>query len=409
MNEIVHDPDSHLTRTAVGAGFLDENRALACVHCGLCLGSCPTYLETGNENDSPRGRIYLMRGLDAGRLALNADTVKHLDLCLGCLACESACPSGVQYGALLEETREHIHQEHPRGLWRRIFENTILERLLPYPRRLAFALLPVRILCRAGLGRWLPSWLRETIRVTEERNGRPTWATTHPSTAGVRRGTVGLVSGCVMSVLFERTNAATVALLNRAGYDVVIPPAQGCCGALHLHRGRRAAARAFARRNLEAFDLDPLFTLPSTSASCDSALQRLDAIIVNAAGCGSTLKEYVRLLADDPEWAERARLFSERTRDLSEFLAGIPGFRELLSGLEARSGRVAFHDACHLAHAQRIVREPRELLTALLGEPLLPMPESDVCCISARACGSPRRSSERRRVTRPSSFTSVLR
>jgi len=363
MKDDVHNDDPKVARAATGAGFLDEGRALTCIHCGLCLGSCPTYLETGNENDSPRGRIYLMRGLEDGRFALNASTVNHLDLCLGCLACESACPSGVQYGVLLEETREHLDRHYGRRSMRRFIERVIIEGLLPFPRRLALALMPVRLVCRVGLGRWLPSWLRETVSGAEDRAGRPTLAGFHPATGGARRGTVGLVSGCVMSVLFERTNAATVALLNHAGYDVVIPPTQGCCGALHLHRGRRATAREFARRNLEAFGSD-----------------RLDAIIINAAGCGSALKEYGRLLADDPAWAKPARAFSDRVRDLSEFLAGDAGFRQSLSARDPYPGLVAFHDACHLAHAQQIVREPRELLRAVLGDRLVSMPESDVCC-----------------------------
>jgi glycolate oxidase iron-sulfur subunit len=342
-----------------GARFLDEARALSCIHCGLCLGACPTYLETGNENDSPRGRIYLMRGIEAGRFALESSTVKHLDLCLGCLACESACPSGVEYGVLLEETREHLERTGVRGRLRGWFERVFIEGILPYPGRLSVALMPVRLVCRLGLGRLLPHWLRETVSGVE-RDGTPLFDF-HPATTE-RRGTVGLVSGCVMSVLFGKTNAATVGLLNHAGYDVVIPTHQGCCGALHLHRGRRAAAQAFARRNLAAFGAGDL-----------------DAIIINAAGCGSTLKEYGRLLGDDPAWAESAKAFAERVRDLSEFLAGVPGFCRSLS-TDGRVGEVAFHDACHLAHAQQIVREPRELLRCAVGDGVVPIPESEVCC-----------------------------
>jgi glycolate oxidase iron-sulfur subunit len=355
-----HHETGAATQASGAAGFLDIDRALSCIHCGLCLGACPTYLETGNENDSPRGRIYLMRGIEDGRFALNAETVKHLDLCLGCLACESACPSGVEYGVLLEETREHLERKGVRGWLRAWFERVFIEGILPYPGRLAVALLPVRLVCRLGLDRLLPHWLRETVNGVE-RDGMPLFDF-HPATTE-RRGTVGLVSGCVMSVLFGRTNAATVALLNHAGYDVVIPANQGCCGALHLHRGRRAVAQDFARRNLAAFGAGDL-----------------DAIIINAAGCGSTLKEYGRLLADDPEWAAQADAFSGRVRDLSEFLAGVPGFCETLGEEQSRGGLVAFHDACHLAHAQQIVREPRELLRSVLGDQLVPMPESDVCC-----------------------------
>jgi glycolate oxidase iron-sulfur subunit len=341
-----------------GTRFLDEARALSCIHCGLCLGACPTYLETGNENDSPRGRIYLMRGIEAGRFELNASTVKHLDLCLGCLACESACPSGVEYGVLLEETREHLDRQRVRGRMRAWCERVFIEGILPHPRRLSLALLPVRLVCRLGMGGLLPNWLRETVSGVEQDGGRP--RDFYPATTE-RRGAVGLVSGCVMSVLFRKTNAATVALLNRAGYDVVIPARQGCCGALHLHRGRRTAAQEFARRNLAAF------------SGCD-----LDAIVVNAAGCGSTLKEYGRLLAEDGAWGEQAKSFAGRVRDLSEFLAGAGGFGESLAAGDG--GCVAFHDACHLAHAQRIVREPRELLRCAVGDRVVSIPESEVCC-----------------------------
>jgi glycolate oxidase iron-sulfur subunit len=346
-----------------GATFLDEARSLACIHCGLCLGSCPTYLETGNENDSPRGRIYLMRGLESGRFELNATTVRHLDLCLGCLACEAACPSGVEYRVLLEGTREHIERRYPRGVWQRFLKRIAIESVLPFPSRLNVALLPARLIYRLGLGRLLPAWMRETVALACQPRARETLAPFHPATGSERRGTVGFVPGCVMSVVFGPTNAASVGLLNRAGYDVKIPRGQGCCGALHLHGGRLEEAREFARRNVAAFGGD-----------------ELEAIIINAAGCGSALKEYGHLLRDDGVWAEGAKEFTGRVKDLSEFLAGVPRFKELLAVAPGASGRVAFHDACHLAHAQRIVREPRELVRAVAGERLVAMPESDVCC-----------------------------
>jgi glycolate oxidase iron-sulfur subunit len=347
----------------VRAGFLDETRSLACIHCGLCLGSCPTYLETGNENDSPRGRIYLMRTLTSGRFGLNERTVGHLDSCLGCLACEAACPSGVEYRVLLEETREHIERRYRRGLVASFLRRVAIEGVLPYARRLRWAMAPARWLFRAGLGGWLPVWMRETVSLACRPGACDTSEGTHPATGRKGRGRVGFLTGCVMSVVFGPTNRATIGLLNQAGCEVTVPSSQGCCGALHLHGGRLEEARAFARRNIAAFE-------PG----------RWDAIVVNAAGCGSALKEYGHLLKDDPEWADRAASFAARVKDLSEFLAGLDSFRSMLAGLDRAKGPVAFHDACHLAHAQRIAREPRELVRAVAGDRLVPMPESDVCC-----------------------------
>jgi glycolate oxidase iron-sulfur subunit len=269
----------------------------------------------------------------------------------------------VEYRVLLEATREHIERHYPRGVWQRFFKRVAIEWILPYPSRLNVALLPARLVHWLGLGRLLPAWMRETVALACQPRARGTLATFHPARGTERRGTVGFVPGCVMSVVFGPTNAASVGLLNRAGYDVKIPRGQGCCGALHLHGGRLEEARAFARRNVAAFGAD-----------------KLEAIIINAAGCGSALKEYGHLLQDDGIWAERAKEFARRVKDLSEFLASVPHFKNMLAVAPAASGRVAFHDACHLAHAQRIVREPRELVRAVAGEKLVAMPESDVCC-----------------------------
>ena len=370
--------------------FLDEAKSLACIHCGLCLGSCPTYLETGNENDSPRGRIYLMRALQEGRIPLVETAVRHIDNCLGCRACEAACPSGVHYGELLEATRDHIERHHRRSPFQTFLRRVLIERVFPHPWRMKLALVPARLIKWLGVGRCLPKFLRDAlallpdemregdlpelsrageagsqelgVRSTELRS--PLILTPDSSLLpGIRspaRGRVGFVRGCVMNVLFGRTNENTIRLLNLAGYDVVTPRDQGCCGALHAHGGNLAAARAAARANLEAF-----------------SREALDAIIINAAGCGSTLKEYAHLLPEDP----RAAAFSAKVKDLSEFLVESGPHSTL--NFQLSTQLVSFHDACHLAHAQRITHAPRVLVKAVAGENYVEMPESDVCCGSA--------------------------
>jgi glycolate oxidase iron-sulfur subunit len=398
--------------------FLDEAKSLACIHCGLCLGSCPTYLETGNENDSPRGRIYLMRALQEGRLPLVETAVRHIDNCLGCRACEAACPSGVHYGELLEATRDHIERHHRRSTFQTLLRRVLIERVFPHPGRMKLALVPARLLKwamkgkvnkesrRAGEGRdvspllpscspykasrFLPKFLRDALALLPEemregdlpelsracgiqpgfiRKAGGQEKTELPASScppalliksSLPRGRVGFIRGCVMNVLFGRTNENTLWLLNLAGYDVVTPRDQGCCGALHAHGGNLAAARAAARANLDAFAREPL-----------------DAIIINAAGCGSTLKEYAHLLPDDP----RAAAFSAKVKDLSEFLVESGPHSTL--NFQLSTQLVSFHDACHLAHAQRITHAPRVLVKAVAGDNYVEMPESDVCCGSA--------------------------
>ena len=347
--------------------FLDEAKSLACIHCGLCLSSCPTYLETGNENDSPRGRIYLMRAMQDGRLPLNDATVHHLDLCLGCRACEAVCPSGVQYGALLEGTRDYIEKHHSRPLLQTLLRRVAIEQIFPFPERMELALIPAKLAKRFKLDRLLPKFLRESLELLPEKCSADPLPPESPALPGaMRRGRVGFVSGCVMSVMFGDTNAASVRLLNRAGFDVVTPPAQGCCGALYAHGGNLEAARAAARRNIETFDAPGL-----------------DTIVINAAGCGSTLKEYGHLLHDDPAWHARGAAFSAKVKDLSEVLAPLVGELHPAARSPQPAAPVTFHDACHLAHAQRITTPPRELVRAVAGASFVELPESDVCCGSA--------------------------
>jgi len=353
--------------SAAAEKFLDEAKALACVHCGLCLGSCPTYLQTGNENESPRGRIYLMRALQSGRLPLDEGSARHIDLCLGCRACETACPSGVQYGALLEETRDFIERNHRRPLRASLLRRVLIERIFPVPWRMKLALLPARLLKSAlratGAEKLLPKALRGPLDLLPDTMSSEALPEFSPAETQPAKGTVGFVTGCVMSVMFARTNAASARLLNRAGYDVVAPRGQGCCGALFAHSGQLAAAREQAVRNMAVFKN-----------------RRLDAVIINAAGCGSTLKEYGHLLAEDAAHYEAGREFSARVFDLTEFLAE-QGFAK--RKFKPWAGMVTYHDACHLAHPQRITRQPRELVRAVAGANYAELPEADLCCGSA--------------------------
>lgn len=339
--------------------FLDESKALACIHCGLCLGACPTYLQTGNENESPRGRIYIMRALQAGRIPLDDASVQHIDLCLGCRACEVACPSGVQYGGLLEQTRDFIEREHTRSTYQTMLRRFVIERLFPVPWRMKLAIAPARVAKALGFDRLLPAVLREPMRLIPTKIDSTPLPEFSPATEQPPKGTVGFVRGCVMSVIFGNTNRSSVQLLNEAGFDVVVPRAQECCGALFAHSGRLSMARDHARHNIKAF-----------------ASHKLDAIVINAAGCGSTLKEYGHLLDGD----EAAKEFGRSVKDLSEFLVE----NNFTAKRFAHTCElVTYHDACHLAHPQRITKQPRELVKAVAGANYVELPEADVCCGSA--------------------------
>lgn len=308
-----------------------------------------------------------MRALQQGRLALGDAAVRHIDLCLGCRACEAVCPSGVEFGGLLEHTRDHIEKHYPRPALQVFLRRVAIERLFPFPQRLKLALLPAKAARALGVAKLLPKYLREALSLVPESAGAVELPEVSPAT-GERRGRVAMVSGCVMSVMFGQTNAATLRLLNRAGWEVVVPRGQGCCGALYAHSGRLELARHAARRNIEVFERE-----------------KVDAIIINAAGCGSTLKEYAGLLGGDPAWTERAREFSAKVKDLTEWLVAI-GFQASCkphAGDVIPSGKVTYHDACHLAHSQRITKAPRQLVQAVAGDNFVEMPESDLCCGSA--------------------------
>jgi len=340
-----------------------------CVHCGFCLPACPTYLLWGEEMDSPRGRIHLIKqGLEGE--PLSAALVAHVDRCLGCLACVSACPSGVRYDTLVERTRQQIERRYDRPVRDRMLRAAIFA-LFPYPRRLRLLRGPLRAYQASGLRRLvgrtdLLRRLSPTLATLESLAPRVTRASRPPERVpayGRRRAVVGMLTGCVQHAFFPGVNAATARVLAAEGCEVVINPTrQGCCGALSVHTGREAEARRFARRLIDAF-----------------ADAGVDYVVVNAAGCGSTMKEYGDLLADDPAYADRAAAFAARVRDLSELLVEL--------GPVARRHplpvSVAYHDACHLAHGQGIRDQPRELLRAIPELELREIADPEICCGSA--------------------------
>ena len=341
-----------------------------CVHCGLCLNACPTYRELGLESDSPRGRLYLMRALVEGRLELGSGVVTHMDRCLVCRACETACPSGVPFGHLMELTRDQIGRQRPRKGLAALARRMALRSLFPYPGRLrgAAKLLGFyqhgRLQAIVRRFRLLPPKLAELERLLPNVSARPFIS---PSGGWLRapgqaRYRVGLLSGCIMSVSFADVDRATARVLHRNSCDVFVPASQACCGALHAHDGDREGARALARRNIEAFE----------QAS-------LDAIVVNAAGCGAMMKGYGELLGDDPALCRRAAALAAKVRDASEFLAGTD-FNRALGRLDVTA---TYQDACHLAHGQGIREAPRTLLRAIPGLRLIEMRDPEACCGSA--------------------------
>lgn len=343
-----------------------------CIHCGLCLNDCPTYRLLGLEMDSPRGRIHQMILVDEGRLKLADSFVRHIDLCLACRACETACPSGVQYGKLVEAARAQIEQTYRRPLLTRWVRNLSLRHILPYPRHLAFAGRLLRFYQCSGLQTLVRGsrLLRLFGRLEQVEQLLPPIETrfffdhigqVFPA-EGRQRARVAFFAGCIANLAFARLNEATIRVLQKNGCEVVVPEGQGCCGALHVHTGMRQAARDLARANLEVFLREPY-----------------DAVVTNAAGCGSTLKEYYLLFGDEPQWLEKARTFAARVQDVTEFLVTL-GLRQEMKPLRLR---VTYQDPCHLVHGQRIRQAPRELLQAIPSLELVEMKFADHCCGSA--------------------------
>ena len=355
-------------KTDLGPRQFDLDR---CVHCGLCLNACPTYRELGLEMDSPRGRIYQMVQVANGA-PISDSYREHIGLCLACRGCESACPSGVRYGRMVEDARAELEAHTRRGWFARHLRRLVFVHLLPSRSALSvagtllylFEVSGLKALAR-GLGQLkLLGRLGDLQQLTP--SAEPPFffsqiGRTFPP-EGERTHRVAFVAGCIANVSFARLNEATVRVLQRNGCEVVVPLGQGCCGALHLHSGMRDEARKLARRNIDAI-LGGGF----------------DAIITNAAGCGSTLKEYGELLADVPEYAEKARQFSSLMRDVTEFLGGL----ELNTRLGRVDAVVTYQDSCHLAHGQHIRQSPRQLLGAVPGLTFREMPGADICCGSA--------------------------
>ncbi len=344
-----------------------------CVHCGLCLPYCPTFSELGTEMDSPRGRIVLIKSLAEGRVALTDSVVSHLDLCLGCRACETACPSGVPYGQLIEAARAEIERQRP-GHWaRRLFRWANFSLLLPRPRLLRLAASALRAyqvsglqrLARGvGLTRLLPGplgdWEPLLPEVPPAKDRAPLPERTPP--VPPRRAIAGLLTGCIQQAAFGPQNRATARVLALNGAEVVAPREQGCCGALHAHGGEHETALDLARQTIGLFEA-----------------AGVDVVIVNTSGCGAHMKGYGALLADDPRWAERARRFAARVRDVAEFLAEAP----LRGPLRPVARTVTYHDPCHVVHGQKIRKEPRALLGQVPGLRVVELRESDWCCGSA--------------------------
>ncbi|MPZ50859.1 MAG: glycolate oxidase subunit GlcF [Dehalococcoidia bacterium] len=336
-----------------------------CVHCGFCLQACPTYLVLGLENDSPRGRIQLARALVEDRIEVTPSVALHFDLCLACRACETACPSGVPYGRIIEGARALVQQSSKRPFsWRMRSLGLRVMFARPWRLRLAFGFLrlyqstPLAGLMRRLLPRRLAQ-MEQMLPRLPRRVFAPR-GVTQPSSEP--RTTVAMLNGCVMPIAYPQTNEATVRVLARNGCRVLVPSEQGCCGALHLHNGDPEAARQLARRNIDVF-------LGSGA----------DAIIVNSAGCGSTMKEYGELFAGDPAYAEKAQRLSAMVKDVAEFLVALP-FEVPKARVEAR---VTYQDSCHLAHAQRIREAPRQLLRSIDGVEIVEMATPDRCCGSA--------------------------
>jgi glycolate oxidase iron-sulfur subunit len=349
----------------------EMEKILDCVHCGFCLPTCPTYLVLGNEMDSPRGRIYLMRAAAEGRVGISETFVKHMNLCLVCRACETACPSGVEFGHLMEAARGQARRKYPEAPADRLFRRLILETFTS-PGRLRLLLGPMRLYQKLGVQRLLrgTGLLKLFGRWGAMEAMMPTLPAASPAsnipevTPAVepRRGRVALLLGCAQHAFFPEVNSATAHVLAANGFEVVTPRGQGCCGSLMVHEGEREKGKALARATIDVFE----------AAS-------VDFIAINAAGCGSVMKDYGELLKDDPRYAARAAAFGRKVRDVSQILADA-GLRGTLHPVNLK---VTYHDACHLAHGQKVRSEPRALLAAIPGLLLVPLRDADFCCGSA--------------------------
>ncbi len=349
----------------------DTEIELDCVHCGFCLPTCPTYLVLGNEMDSPRGRIWLIRSASEGKIGITDNFVKHMNLCLLCRACETACPSGVKFAFLMESARGQVERLYQYSSGDRRLRDFILHSFTDLGRLRAIT---------SVLGFYQRSGLQKVVRASgilglfgrlgqmetllpaiPDQRLRTDLPEIVPA-KGERRGRAGLLTGCVQRFFFAQVNRATARVLSENGYEVVIPRDQECCGSLLVHEGEREQAKKMAKRTIDIFER-----------------AGVDFIVVNAAGCGSVMKEYWELLHTDPVYAQRAEAFSKKVRDISQLLAQVP----LNGKLQALKRTVTYHDACHLAHGQKVRQEPRTILKAIPGLQVVELKESDFCCGSA--------------------------
>jgi glycolate oxidase iron-sulfur subunit len=363
------------TKTCTPASSFDSHHPPSpaiidqCVHCGFCLPVCPTYVLWNEEMDSPRGRIYLMKLANEGTAPTTPSWVSHFDSCLGCMACMTACPSGVDYGKLIEATRAQIERQHKRSLGEKFYRRFIFS-TFTRPDRLRLLRGPLRAYQKSGLQtvlralgvfKLLPKNLRAMEALLPQLSANEPTPEVTLALAPKRRR-VGLLLGCVQREFFQDVNAATARVLAAEGCEVVAPPEQSCCGALLVHSGEEEAALALARKTIEAFEHADV-----------------EFVVTNAAGCGSCVKEYGHLLRDNPQYSARAAVFAGKCKDVSEVLAGL----EPRAARHPLRLRVAFHDSCHLQHAQGVRSQPRALLSRIPGVELLEIPESPICCGSA--------------------------
>ena len=344
-----------------------------CIHCGLCLDKCPTYRVLGTEMDSPRGRIYLIKAVNEGRLTMTPHFIEHMYLCLDCRACETACPSHVEFGDLMERARGQIERHVPRSWQERLLRRLVFHELFPYRWRMEQLFYALRWYQRLGLQTLirrvrlfdlLPGRLKNMEAMLPSLPSRP-FMRSVPEAISAQvpvRQRVAFFTGCVMDLFYAEVHHASSRVLQANGCDISIPPQQVCCGALHMHAGERQQARRLARRNISVFEQ-----------------YQVDAIVNNAAGCGAQLKTYGELLADDPEFSARAQHFSAQVRDIAEVLVQEP----LRGPLGALPKRVVYDDPCHLLHAQRIQHQPRQLLQQIPDVQLIPLGDADFCCGAA--------------------------
>ncbi|MEI3651575.1 MAG: heterodisulfide reductase-related iron-sulfur binding cluster [Dolichospermum lemmermannii FEM_B0920] len=347
----------------------------SCVHCGFCLSTCPSYRVLGKEMDSPRGRIYLMDAINEGEIALNTATVEHFDSCLGCLACVSTCPSGVQYDKLISATRHQVERNYNRSLPDKLVRQLIFS-LFPNPDLLRILLFPLLVYQKLGISKVLQATglikaISPRLAAMESILPEITLKSFQDNlpdiipAKGEKRYRVGVILGCVQRLFFSGVNEATVRVLTANGCEVVIPKSQGCCAALPEHQGQTEQAKTLARQMINSF-----------------ADTNVDFVIINAAGCGHTLKEYGHILADDPEYAEKAKVFAAKVKDSQEFLANV-GLTAKLSPLTDKNINLVYQDACHLLHGQKISVQPRQLLKQIPGVTLKEPIDAALCCGSA--------------------------